>query len=138
MYVYISLNCLSSVSRAVTLLRLPTKKSILMWVSICCLVSLCLPRLSNTLKNFSSLLTLTEFIHERRKLSILLLFSSVLNFVCSMLTHKVIELKSTRFPKSNKNLTSFSFPVITIVLHTPNILGLLTANLGEGRLEVLR
>lgn len=79
-----------------------------MWVSICCLISLCLPHLNNTLKNFSSLLTLTEFIHKRRKLSILLLFSSVPNFTCSTLTHKVIELKNTRFPKSNKNLTFFS------------------------------
>lgn len=129
---------LSSDLRAVSLLRLPTKQSILRWGSICCLVSLCLPHLSNTWKNLSSLLTLTEFRGKRRKCGILVLFSSVLNFVCSMLTHKVVELNSTRFPKSNKNLTFFSFPAITILLQTPNILDLLMANLGEGGLEVLQ
>lgn len=137
MCVYINIS-LSSDLRAVTLLRLPTMQSVLRWGSVCCLVSLCLPHLSSIWKNFSLLLTLTEFRHKRRKCGILVLFSSVLNFVCSMLTHKVVELKSTRFPKSNKNLTFFFFPAITILLHTANILDLLMVNLGEGGLEVLQ
>jgi len=132
--IYIYLCHLSSVSRAITLPRLPTKKSILMWVSICCLASFCLPHLSNTLKKFSSLLTLTEFTHKRRKLSILLLFSSVPNFTCAMWLTKLLN---TRFPKSNKNLTFFCFPAISIVLCTPNTLNLM-ANLGKRRLEVLQ
>lgn len=103
-----------------------------------------LPRFSlpTTLKQhfegFSALLILTEFIHERRKLSIPLLFSFILTFVCSMVTHKVIELKSARVPKSNENLTSFSSPVTTVVLRTVNILDLLIVNLEEGRSEVLQ